>query len=467
MKVRNILMVFALLLSLFSCNKEEHSSLMLDGDVQILALQLDGYNGVIDLKNRTVRVAVPNTYDVSAMKVTQLTLTDGAYANIAVGEQLNCNLPVDLRVKNGDVHLDYVLTVVPDFAQITEFMVNGKYYGRIDDAAGTIKVVIPATDDITQCLVDIKTNEGAIVNPASGAIYDFTEPVSFTVTFGTASKTYVASITQVTGGDVAFVGTAATVDDIESMEEKTAAKWLLANVPMSEYISFESVANGTVNLNSYKVVWWHHHNDNGDNPATPASAVDAIFKFQNYYLSGGNLLLSRYASFYIANDADGRIKGIGIANDGRWPNNSWGGNENSPEITGGAWSFFISEGQEDHPIYQGLETGEDQGSKIVYTCDAGYGITNSTAQWHIGADWGGYAGINAWREATGGTDLGHGGDGAVVLAEWPSTGGSGRVVVIGSGAYDWYSSTMDAFSDKYHKNVEKMTLNAINYLKGE
>ena len=467
MKLNNIFWSFLMLLALFSCSNEEHSDLRLDGDVKILSLQLDNYDGIVDLANKKVTVAVPSDHKLSAMQVTDLQLSDGAFANIMVGDALNCTLPVNMRVKNGDVHLDYVVTVVPDHAEITEFLINTKYYGRIDDAAGTIKVVIPATEDIKKCFVDIKTNAGASVTPASGGIYDFSSPVTFKVEFGTATKTYTVSVTQVTGGDVAFVGTAPTADDLESMEERTAAKWMLDNIPMSEYVSFDAIANGIVDLKNYKVVWWHHHNDSGDNPPTPTSAVDAIFKFRNYYLSGGNLLLSRYASFYIASEDDGRIKGLGIAKDGRWPNNSWGGNENYPEITNGSWSFFISDGQEDHPVFQGLETGEDQGSKIVYTGDSGYGITNSTAQWHIGADWGGYADINAWREATGAIDLGHGGDGAIVMAEWPSVNGSGRVIVIGSGAYDWYSSAMDAFSDKYHKNVEKMTINAINYLKGE
>ena len=50
--------------------------------------------------------------------------------------------------------------------------------------------------------------------------------------------------------------------------------------------------------------------------------------------------------------------------------------------------------------------------------------------------------------------------------EYPSSAVSGRVLCIGSGCYDWYSST-DASSDQYHGNVEKLTQNAIEYLIGE
>ena len=41
--------------------------------------------------------------------------------------------------------------------------------------------------------------------------------------------------------------------------------------------------------------------------------------------------------------------------------------------------------------------------------------------------------------------------------------GKGGIVCIGSGCYDWHT-TVDASSDRYHKNVETMTMNAINYL---
>ena len=70
-------------------------------------------------------------------------------------------------------------------------------------------------------------------------------------------------------------------------------------------------------------------------------------------------------------------------------------------------------GNNSHAIYQNLVAGDDANG--VYTCDTGYGITNSTAQWHIGADWGGYASKEIWENETGGKALGFGGDGAIVV----------------------------------------------------
>ena len=94
------------------------------------------------------------------------------------------------------------------------------------------------------------------------------------------------------------------------------------------------VVDGKVDLGKYTAIWWHFHADNGDNPPLPDDAKAAAEKFKVYYQNGGNLLLTRYATFYIAN--------LGIAKDERVPNNSWGGNEDSPEITSAPWSFMIT-----------------------------------------------------------------------------------------------------------------------------
>ena len=107
--------------------------------------------------------------------------------------------------------------------------------------------------------------------------------------------------------------------------------------------------------------------------------------------------------------------------------------------------------------------GDDPNS--VYTRDAGYHITNSTAQYHIGTDWGEYDNYAAWEACTGGTILGIGGDGAVVAWEYPAHDGKGGVICIGSGCYDWYSYTFEAgYTEKFHKNVSIITQNAFNYL---
>lgn len=316
-------------------------------------------------------------------------------------------------------------------------------------------MVVPLTVDITQLKATFAVSDGATVTPASGSIQDFTNPVTYTATYRSAVTPYVVTVTQGNVIPTAFVGTASSVSQLTSPEEKAAAQWMMDNISMSEYISFKDIVDGKVDLGKYTAIWWHFHGDNAnENLPLPDDAKAAVEKFKVYYQNGGNLLLTRYATFYIAN--------LGIAKDGRIPNNCWGGNEDSPEIVPNPWSFPIT-GNESHPLFQDLRW-KDGDKSTVYTCEAGYAMTNSTAQWHIGTDWGGYADLNEWRNLTGGIDLARGGDGAVVIAEFEPRSNSGRTICIGSGCYDWYGKGVDASADYYHYNVEQMTLNAINYL---
>ena len=74
---------------------------------------------------------------------------------------------------------------------------------------------------------------------------------------------------------------------------------MMDNISMSEYVSFKDVVDGKVDLGKYTAIWWHFHADNGDNPPLPDDAKAAVEKFKVYYQNGGNLLLTRYATFYI------------------------------------------------------------------------------------------------------------------------------------------------------------------------
>ncbi|MBQ7531851.1 MAG: DUF4960 domain-containing protein [Paludibacteraceae bacterium] len=174
------------------------------------------------------------------------------------------------------------------------------------------------------------------------------------------------------------------------------------------------------------------------------------FTPKGYYQKGGSFLLTRYATCLPAY----------LGEPDRVPNNCWDGNEQSAEVVSEPWSFFAT-GHTDHPLFANLVTDGTDPTRI-YTCDAGYGITNSTAQWHIGTDWGGYADYDAWRAATGAADIAYGGDKAIVAWEFTATDDHGAIICIGSGCYDWYSTSTTA--EHYHQNVARMTQNAFDYL---
>lgn len=448
----------AVILSAAGCDDNHESDLRLNGDTHIIALALDNYEGDIDRKAQTVTVGVPESYDTKAMTVTELQLSEGAVSNIEKGDLLNGSFPHSIQVTNGDVYQNYTLIVKNDEAKILSFKLNDVYTGIIDQKQRTITVRVPSTADITSMVPVIQTSAGATVMPASGQVQDFTNPVQFTVSYQSATATYTVTVIPTDAPSAVYVGLAATLDELNP-EEKEAAAWMLANVANAQYISFDDINHNRVDLSECRIMWWHLHIEGGiDNMDKfvqhAPQAVNAAVKMKELYNRGVHFLLTRYATYYAVQ--------LGATKDDMFPNNCWGGTEEVGEITSGPWSFS-NKNNETHPVYQNL-TMKDGEPSSVFTFDAGYRTTNSTAQWHIGTDWGGYADAATWRENHGGLDLGHGGDGAIVLWEYPASAGRGGIVCIGSGCYDWYSFGVDVSSDRYHGNVAKMTENAINYL---
>lgn len=454
--MKKILFMLMAVLALTACSDDNVSDLNLKGNCSITELALDNYDGSIDKTTRTITVRVPETYDISQMNVTKLSLSDGAKSNVNVNDKLNMSAPQGIHVTNGDVFLDWTIKAQRDEAKITSFKINDTYVGTINEASKTIMVYVPASLDIKNLTPTIAYSENATISPASGIATDFTNPVTYTVSNNTANSTYTVTVQQIDKPQALYVGLAQSMGELNP-EEQTACKWMLENVPNSLYASFTDLKNGSIDLSDCKVIWWHFHKDGGVDgksafeKAAP-EALEALPQLKDFYKNGGSFLFTRYAT-----NMPGEL---GIAKNGGVPNNCWGQVEADAETCGGPWDFKMT-GHTDHALYQNLVKGDDNNS--VYTTDKDYRITNSTAQWHIGTDWGGYADYAAWREATGGIDLGYGGDGAIVVWEFPAEGTSGKTLCIGSGCYDWYSVN-ENYTEKFHKNIATMTLNAFNYL---
>lgn len=458
MKTKYFSFVIALLALVLAaaCSDSNVSDLQLNGNCSVTQFKADDYDGTINDSTRTITVRVPETYDASHMKITSLQLSDGAKSDLAVGDSLNMNDPHVIHVTNGDVYLDWTIVVKHDAAKITSFKINDTYIGIINEANKTITVNVPNTLDLKSLTPTIVYSDGATISPESGVATDFTNPVQYVVTNNTAKATYTVTVSAIGQPTAVYVGLAQTMDQL-NIEELTACKWMLNNIPNSIYASFDDIANGTVDLSKCKVIWWHFHKDGGVDgknafEAAAPQALNAAVKLRDYYNNGGSFLFTRYATNMPAE--------IGAVANDACPNNCWGQVETEAEKVTSPWSFFI-QGHTSHPLFQNLVMKQGE-PNAVYTCDAGYRITNSTAQWHIGADWGGYADYATWRKKTGGVDLAYGGDGAIVAWEFPKSGSKGDILCIGSGCYDWYS--VDDVTEYYHANVAKMTMNAFNYL---
>ncbi len=446
---------------LTACSSDNVSDLELSGDCLVEALALDSYEGTIDLPSRTITVRLPEVYETAAMKLTTLSLSSGATCNLSQGQTLNMDAAQVLHVQNGDVSLDWTLRVLHDEARITTFAINDIYQGTIDQTAKTITVYVPASENITALVPTITYSQNAAITPASGQAQDFTQPVAYTVKNNSAEATYTVTVIAIDKPKALFVGAASSMNDLDP-EAKTACEWMLANVAGALYASFADIEGGAVDMSECKVIWWHYHVDGGVDGhdvfvAKAPEALAAKNQLRQFYENGGALLLTRYAvnlpSF------------IGATGDDEWttPNNCWGQDEAAAELCGGPWTFRIFDGQNEHPLFKGLVAGDN--AQEVYCTDAGYHITNSTAQYHIGTDWGDYPDHAAWTARTGATILGVGGDGAVVAWEYPARDGKGGIICIGSGCYDWYSYTYEAgYTENYHRNIATMTRNAIDHL---
>lgn len=451
----------ALMLGLNACTAEIVAPMQVSGDCLIEEIALDNYAGTVDLLTRTVEVRLPMGYDAATMKVSKLTLSSGADCNVRQGETLNMNTARVLKVTNGDVCLDWTLSILRDEALITQFVVNDIYAGAIDQDARTITITVPASVGVTHLVPTITYSKYATVTPAPGVAQDFTNPVTYTVKNNTAETAYVVTVTAIGKPKALFVGSAATMEELDP-EARTACEWMMANVPSTLYASFADLRIGTIDMSDCKLIWWHWHMDwgvDGHNgfEEKGQDALSTRNQLREFYENGGALLLTRYATHLPSF--------IGVTGDDEWttPNNCWGGAEDSAELCGGPWDFNIYAGQKAHPLFQDLVQGDD--ANKVYCTDAGYHITNSTAQYHIGSDWGGYNDHADWEARTGGKILGVGGDGAVVAWEYEPKDGMGGIVCIGSGCYDWYSYTYeDGYAEKFHKNIEIITKNAINHL---
>ena len=250
-----MLFAVAAVFAVAGCDDDNTSDLRLDGDAWLTSFSLDGYEGIIDNTGKTVTVEVPETYDTRAMEVTALTASEGASTSMNVGDVADFSLPQSVRVVNGDAYFEYTVNVVHDAARITSFKANG-YIGVINEQNRTITVRVPTTADVTAMTTEIVTSEGA----ASGQAVDFTNPVEFTVTYNTATAVYTVTVVKSDAPSAVFVGLAATIDGL-GLEERAAADWMLLNVANAQYVSFEDVRTGNVDLSECKVMWWHLHID--------------------------------------------------------------------------------------------------------------------------------------------------------------------------------------------------------------
>ncbi|MDE6288960.1 MAG: DUF4960 domain-containing protein [Muribaculaceae bacterium] len=453
-KLYNLLYLTAAMLvatmTLASCNDDNTSNLQLDGGTMIHSLSLSGYEAEIDNTAKTVFVGVPVDCDLATLVLDELTLDPGAACDVKIGDCLNCNVPQNLRITNGDVYTNYTLTVKHDNVEVLSASLNNKYAGTVDNTARTIQFFVPLDENVAAMSLYYTLNAGAKGNPEPGSVMDFSEPVVITATYRTATIEYTVNVIKddMSQEPKAFIGNA---DDIAGLgaEAKAAAEWMMANVPNSRYVSLRSILSGDVKLVDFKMVWCHF-----DWLDWPGVMWDSRDLFNDYYIKGGNILASRDGARYI-NDV------WRITKDQQSPNNMFGGEvyETLEDDLG-----FTIVGHEDHPIFVNLPAEDGR----ILLASKGCSNSNRTLQWVV--DWDAYGSMAVWEEKTGATALAAGHDfdaNRVTIAEFVPRDilagyTSGRVITIGTPGYEW--NITNGATNLYRGNIEILTKNSINYL---
>ena len=141
----------------------------MNGDTWITSFRIQGNDHFIieqDNQAKTIKVHVTDDTDVTNL-VPVFTLSEGATASLESGKPVNFTMPVVVKVTNGNVFMNYTISVETDKPQITKFMI-GESAGRINETDKTILVYVLDDVDVTALSPIVTVPDGATVSPLSG-----------------------------------------------------------------------------------------------------------------------------------------------------------------------------------------------------------------------------------------------------------------------------------------------------------
>ncbi len=434
----------------------ESSNLETNVSVSISEFTVGLEQADIDDKTNMISLTLPYGTDISQLTPT-ITIPVGATVEPASGEMQDFSTELSYRVINGNIYKDYSCKIGTQ-SPIIRFSINGKV-AAIDDKAKTISLTFPSGTDLTNVTPKIVLSAGVSISPSADEVSNFSEPVMYTVSsdINGVNELYTTNINVVNNlFNIAYLGIYEEESMINNEDEKAALAWLKSVYTNVEYISIDQVQQG-VNLQAYNLIWWHYDSSSD----IPISArLDGVkSKFSNYLENGGNMLLTSFASQYVAD--------LGIVPSDCAPNNVFGDFLPNGFIDAGSDWGISFRGHESHPIFAGLNTYEDGKAFLL---SKGTFRLNHTAWWFL-PEWGGYNDGLGWRTRTGGVNLASEQwddklNGRVTIAEFEKAAVGVNAMVISMGAYDWYSEPQNGAStnNSYIGNIQKLTENSIEYL---
>ena len=141
--------IVAALTVLSSCNDDNTGSINVSGTCFVEKFVLNGqYEGLINTEKRQVKIKVPVDFtEKSNMEITALCVSAGAQTNMKVGDHLNFDADRNLHVSNGDLVMDYQVSVRNDEALMSLFMLEG-IKGAINQEDKTVTVSVMTNSGI-------------------------------------------------------------------------------------------------------------------------------------------------------------------------------------------------------------------------------------------------------------------------------------------------------------------------------
>ena len=148
-----LVLCLLLLLVTAACSHDNTSDLKLDGFTTLDYLKLSDYEAVIDHKTKQASVGVPIDEDVTRLTVTSVKVAEGAKADLKEGDIVDCSVPRNIRVTNGDVFTNYTLTVKHDDVQVLSASLDNVYSAAIENEARTIRFFVPLSQELSNVII--------------------------------------------------------------------------------------------------------------------------------------------------------------------------------------------------------------------------------------------------------------------------------------------------------------------------
>jgi len=112
----SLLIIFLVGIFMTSCKDEYKSTLKLDADVKIQSFKVNGVEGLIDEKNKTVTVTLESGSKIDVANISpQIVLPAGAEITPAITPGMNFTNPKEFTVVNGDIYTKYTISVSEKF----------------------------------------------------------------------------------------------------------------------------------------------------------------------------------------------------------------------------------------------------------------------------------------------------------------------------------------------------------------